>query len=528
MNNNSLFIIIQKYILNILIKEDQVPSSLTLKNYIESHTDAKDLKYFKGGSYHSLVNYSLVSKVWFNYISNSLCEKFYFKYNNNNSKNNNSDRNLLFDLSKSSSIYKFNNVNYLYFDTSDMPSCVEAEQHAIVHWISRFVNLKRLVIGTEFSGLVRTLVRRLPNIKIEVLVFQYHEYYMNVVDLSEFDRSTLEFVHVHAGEFSSSVEYEDIDNYFEDYIRKWRTNSIYCEYGTDGDVEGVIHISYKQLLTKVRSLQSIVIPSDHIDTNQLKYILEQQQQQQTVGGGIEAFKGNVPFGIYDYQRTTELECLPLSTQESVVDEIYNNNRLEHWITFCELLASNTTLKHLYLTNQCKSIYNNDREEHRLKASTIQVTSESLGATLSMNQTLRTLSISCEILSDSFYETISHSNRTISELELIDCDLWNLQSIGQSLKYNRSLKQLTISNRNNQIKQEKAITKDQAIESFILGLQNNKTLILCSERTTIKNIAEKLPTWGNEEFVSEKYLVAISTINKLLPIFLMVVLSEQST
>ncbi|EFA85266.1 hypothetical protein PPL_02266 [Heterostelium album PN500] len=157
------------------------------------------------------------------------------------------------------------------------------------------------------------------------------------------------------------------------------------------------------------------------------------------------------------------------------------NRLEHWIEFCRLLATNNTLEELTVRNCNWNGYG-----AKLQSSTIESIASPLLTALAANRKLRSLSVSCQILSDHHYplllvrskeeeEENTLSSPLITHLEFTDCFAMNLRAIGQLITSNQSLCHLKI----NIYRGYNATNREEetsSIQSFISSLSVNTTLL----------------------------------------------------
>ncbi|EFA78867.1 hypothetical protein PPL_08335 [Heterostelium album PN500] len=501
----------------------------TLKEYAYDYTDGQEvfdsLENFKQLNYNrSIIEYSLVSKEWFNYISKRT-DRFYATLQN--------------DLSLTLSIYQFSNITHLYADFLPESS-----------WLKNFTNLKRLIINTDDVNRVKQLVEQFPSIKLEVFVKADSEESHINGDLSSIGYDTLEFVHLYVVNIDCAVDHDNIDRYYKKYVEPWRTNSIYFVYD-EGHHDGIVpDIEYGYLFKEVKSLRNIIIPSDRF----LAFLLKYAVINDTL---IDSFKCSTPLGILD---ALDRSTLNNSEDEDEADEenededkdedefdheeycdIRDNgffydyycrcfqddteaetlvvSKLKHWKRFCLMLGSNTRLKYLELKNYCKSFNNirsreDDYHGHFLLPKSIESTSLALCEALSVNTTLTSLTISCQVLSDSFYQTLSHSNQTINHLSLTECGVDQLVQLTNLLESNKSLKRLGITFHKRyyqEIMSKQLDTKcetDKAIESFSLSLLNNKTITRLDIKEyqpyTIKTRIESLFN-GKDRFISTKFI-----------------------
>ncbi|EFA78541.1 hypothetical protein PPL_09193 [Heterostelium album PN500] len=481
----------------------------TLKEHIYDYTSGQQvfdsLEYFEQLNYNrSILEYCLVSKDWFHYIS-TCANRFYAKQS--------------LELSNSLSIYQFENITHLYADFSPEPS-----------WIERFTNLKRLVINTDDGKLVQQLINQFPLIKLEVFVDQDRDSAVVNCDLSATGYDTLEFVHINAYSIYGAVDFEDlVENYYKSYLKRWRANSIYFIYD-DGDHDGgVCNLSYNQLF-KVKSLRNIIIPDDRFFANALKCIVSKNTL-------IDSFRCNIPLGIFDASaRSTfveddededdedddeeeddddeedddseeeeeeeeeENEASEGDNEDNEVDNSTNGrycrcfpydmenealarSKLKYWKQFCSILARNTRLKYLEFENFCTFNNGGSVDDHSLRPQTIESTSLALSKALSVNKTLTSLTISCQVLSGSFFQTLAHSNQTISHLSLTECGTDQIGQLATLLESNSTIQRLGIAFHDEYYQEmigskqsdtTKAATA-KAIESFSLAILNNNTI-----------------------------------------------------
>ncbi|EFA77710.1 hypothetical protein PPL_12319 [Heterostelium album PN500] len=482
--------IIQRNILSKLFNNNN--NIFTLKEYIINNNNSSDKKIKRNNKRNNILDNnfkdllsndnnaqlsccSLVCKQWFKLIATEYCTRYYigididWRYfdesdilsedqifstvnptydikilNNVNSMIKNQIRSSSNRLSSNHSIYQYSNINHLYYNSNfvnnhsidnyqDNDNQYNQHQY-LLNWLYKFTSLQRLTIKTECPYLVNDILDRFPHLKIELYVEQSPFYlYKDMLDMSDIDETTLEFVHLNVEGIHQMIAYDNPEKYYNQYVRQWRTNSFSFSYiGRDSEIS---HISYKNLLQlsllESSRLRHIKIVNDYIDTKYLSLIVDSKSC-------IVSFKSKVAFGIYEMshqyhgQHVGELFqwCSCLSTQS--FSELYGRNRLEHWEQFCQLLANNKTLRRLSLTNVCKV--------HLLQQpETIESMSNQLSIALSNNNTLVSLTISGLFLTESFFDAIAHSNTTIQYLKIKDITTQQIHQLKEVSKHNKFIK-----------------------------------------------------------------------------------------
>ncbi|EFA85244.1 hypothetical protein PPL_02244 [Heterostelium album PN500] len=410
-NNNNILIlpkIIQKLILSLIFNHRK--SLLSLSNYIESYESRNNyytlFNHFKEVSFRNVLRYALVCKDWFTVVS-GLCNRYYMVMpitfhlnkkqeqqheNNNNNQLDLKQRSFINNIRSSSqqnmrdilgrqceiirtldkllssqySVFRFENIVHLYIDTYSEHydlKCYQSKQQEerrdeneyanIIEYIKRFPKLERLTIKTESVHLVNDLMAALnrdsddhfQQVKIEVYVKKELTPHHEIMDLSmAANQAVLEY-------------FSDINRYYEEFVKKWRCNSISIEFD-DGEHEGGInHISYRELF-RIHSLKSVNISSrEHIYLDELEHVLIY---------GIESFRGNVAFGLLGHDDSlpdninNEVEeewcaCLPYDDSDiqeedesSDNDDSFEMDRTAEVHSFIDSLDHNKTLKQLLI------------------------------------------------------------------------------------------------------------------------------------------------------------------------------------
>ncbi|EFA85331.1 hypothetical protein PPL_02333 [Heterostelium album PN500] len=443
--------LIQNIIISILlngIEEERPTLCTTLKEYVETvkyyDLGLRDLTFFKKVNFgRYIVEYSLVCKDWFNFISQSQCSRLYctmidsyddYKYNY--------DKDDLLEISDPYSLYRFESVTTLYLDCGNASKeCEENERNTIIEWISRFTSLERLVISTDNSIMIQKMLDRFTTIKMEVYIKEVSDmdHTEEGVDLSKVDSHVLEFVHLHAWNPYFETEYSDI-NYFAKYYGQWRVNSINFNYDGlhYGVHDGLPHLTYQSLFN-IKSVNKYVIRNDHVDSSELVSILHPSNSH------ITSFKCSVPFAIYCVDDQAEPVEDHLQTCSCIsyrnIRQIIRGNRLDHWIEFCLALSNNTSLKHLHLENKCNGC--KDPDGHNMNQKTKESFTTALISALTTNSTLTSLSVPCQVLSESFFQSMGTISQSITYLQVTQCDFNHIKSIKSLFKHNKNIRHLSI-------------------------------------------------------------------------------------
>ncbi|EFA75205.1 hypothetical protein PPL_11279 [Heterostelium album PN500] len=489
----TLSFLLQQKILTYLMSNG-IPS--TLKEYIvpyirnlpkSGHKNSDLFRKINLNSSH--VELSLVCKNWFKFISiqtNRIYLKLKTKYNSNIE--------YYFELPGSRkqdsqySLYNKQNIHTLYLGAWDTIHYEGKYDIEFKETIDSLPNLERLIIITNNPYLLLAIHKQYPSLKIEVHV-EDHQFFSYKKDI---DLSFVEFIHSYA----IHVVHADLSKYYQ-FVKAWRTNSLELEYGCLGE-QHFRHISYSFLL-ELQSLQHLLIHVDHIDAKELVLVAKNNI--------LESFSSDVFFRLFmGFSRKEWCRCVDFLEKgdDSDDDDRGDNNGLvplKYWRNFCLALATNTKLKYLHLGNTCK----HKRLSNKL---TTFISSEFL-TSLKANGTLESLSLSCNMLSDDFYESLfsqsnTDTNRTIKSIHLRSYNLDRLKSIGRMLEHNQTINHLTFSKYINS-KDENNSDTNQAIDSFVSSLALNKTLIslTIAENTFTTDLLSKLSLSSTLSFILTK-------------------------
>ncbi|EFA75208.1 hypothetical protein PPL_11282 [Heterostelium album PN500] len=379
------------------------------------------------------------------------------------------------------SLYNKQNIHTLYLEALDTFSEEGKCDVQFKETINSLPNLERLIIETNSPHLLLAIHKQYPSLKMEVLVEDYEYFqYANNIDLS-----FMEFIASSASEVVKSNLNIYYDDYYK-YVKAWRMNSLELEYDS-WDYQYFMHLSYSFLL-KLRSLQHLLIRVDHIDAKELVLVAKNNI--------LESFSSDVFFRLFIGSSGFECKCSEL-IEESDDDRV----PLKHWRNFCSALSTNTKLKYLHLGNTCK----HKKLTNKLRTF---ISSEFL-TSLKANGTLESLSLSCNMLSDDFYESLfsqsnTDTNRTIKSIHLRSYNLNRLKSIGRMLEHNQTINHLTFSKYINS-KDENNDDTNQAIDSFVSSLALNKTLISLTieENTFTTDLLSKLSLSSTLSFILTK-------------------------
>ncbi|EFA79140.1 hypothetical protein PPL_07965 [Heterostelium album PN500] len=457
-----------------------------------------------------LLKFAMVCKDWYNYIVSHLSTGFIYADFMFVAKQK-IGKNLYTFLSKPKSLYRYNNIKTLYLD------CYLGEVHPgagrnleiarIIQWVSKFTVLERVFVSTVSSRLVKQLLDRFPNIKVEVDISETESCDVNSMeeDLSKYDHSRLEFVYYKTLPMTNLQEsLNDNINAIYNHIRKWRVDYIIFNYKNEQlEPRTLFRNRYKMLLL-IKTIKNVKIVDDVVDTSELKWVVDNNSH-------LESFKAFVPLSLLDFKQQSKNYKVPhheegCRCQDWIdPDDPYtlrlnqiNENELGHFQVFCEALATNKTLKSLTLKNQCRQIHE-VATGHSLSQMALLSASGFLRKALAENNTLTFLSISSSILGDSFFKTMATDNRAITHLKLTEVQLtFTLDSLTEMLKQNHSITSLNIKYEEYDKKQTSRISP--AWDSFCKVLTISTTL---KKLSIVSMEARSNLRFGNEDI---KYLV----------------------
>ncbi|EFA79141.1 hypothetical protein PPL_07966 [Heterostelium album PN500] len=424
--------LIQYQIINQLFKGNGGRKYHTLREYSESETVDQNnfgFYYFNRIIFDLvapsvILNYALVSREWYKYISGVLFNRFYQTIIFDEA-----EEDTLVDLSKEYSMYRFDSVTILYLDfigECGTPDDNFQERMAeLFNWVNKFRSLSRLVLNTGSLKLVAEIIKQYPTVKVEVNVEIGDDMNLGLNnDLLRTEFNNLEYVYFDASSVFGvlrQLEGEDNMSFFE-VIRQWRVNGFQFDY--EDNEEGNLLKNRFEGIFKIQSLENIVIINGAIDTSELIFLVKDNTH-------IQTFKSFLPFGLYDHKEPQTVEeeevfqlcdCLVSNSLDPIEMNrtCSKNNKIEHWYEFCDSLATNKTLRVLNLQNMCEAkIFSTHPPS---KSGTINHASQSFGSALSINNTLTRLTISGQVISNSFYDVLAQSNRSISHLSIKGCPL----------------------------------------------------------------------------------------------------------
>ncbi|EFA85274.1 hypothetical protein PPL_02274 [Heterostelium album PN500] len=442
-------------------------------------------------------NAQLLKNDSFRCFENCMCCRYFVCYDSLlefNSRN----------LSTEYSLYKYDRISNLYVQDSMFNS--EFESNAglpLYELIGMLSNLQTLTVATDSPILVKELLCRFPTLKIEVAIDQDLSSEIVDYDLSGDERSSnIEFVHLNVHNVEAYDSSTNLNQFAAGYLKEWRANSLQFQYGEfSGEMK---HLSFR-LLFNLDSLSKIHILNDNVDISDLIEIVKQSH--------VEWFSSHVSYCfLYKMDRNINGSfaqfgnCGCMSFDDT--EEVFKANGIEHWTQFCKSLSSNTTLRELHLSSRQGS------HSHELVADSVHFASELLSAALSANKTMHTLAISCQVLSSSFYEALSHNNSSITHLYLSHCDLKHLEYLREMFKHTRSIQKLAIimpydknfdytekqMSRDPKLR-ETIIKHEQSILSFLNTLAINET-IRHLEVDSYSRISSEISSKINEQYLNE--------------------------
>ncbi|EFA83729.1 hypothetical protein PPL_02796 [Heterostelium album PN500] len=333
--------------------------------------------------------------------------------------NNLSNKDIISKLESPNSLYQFNNITHLYISNQSRVAS-ETFHKNIIDFIQKFPNLQLITLNTQYIALFKDIINHFKNNNLVVyeLYIKFNdirfardshrkpddwnvENIKSMAALMKDVQPTLEFVHLDY----NSLKYIDKSSPF---CTTYQVKSIFVHrnrFDTKYSFtwEGLQYVEFeKQCHVSLTDMNSIVQLNNH---------------------QIKSIRAKVGLGKLG------------NTSQSLDNNV--SSSIEKWESLCTLLANNKTLKELYLTNM--NYRQPVTDQLILERSSLAVSNA-----LRTNATLERLSISCHILSQSFYDCMNGNvNRTLRYLRLRDYNLEHLRSISTMLLHNTTLCELDI-------------------------------------------------------------------------------------
>ncbi|EFA85284.1 hypothetical protein PPL_02285 [Heterostelium album PN500] len=394
---------------------------------------------------NQLLDYALVCKNWFQYVSINYFNAHYLAYNSRNNQYLSKIKESIFSL------FQVANIKELFFfDTDYHKSIGTALEH-----IRKLTSLERINLHTVNYELATEINRTFPHLKLQLVLIDYI-----MEDFSFSNLDSIEFVHMDINDLAREIIYDgpgfELDFSIFD---RWRVNSMFLEYD-EACGGGVYHISYSKLF-QIQTLRYLTIDKvDHVNASELVDSINDHLVRLKISVLFSGFsleeEDNVSY--VDDEESKEY-CNMCDNMYNHKTEIISTHRLSHWVDFCSKLATNKTLEKLSLSNYCKA--------HVIKSQDVTQISYLLSQSLTSNNTLKSLAISCYVLDEAFFQSLSQY-KSINSLKLYDLTQLHLQFLCAALKTNNTIQYLNISSYADPHQKE-------AFAEFLTSLDDNNTL-----------------------------------------------------
>ncbi|EFA81363.1 hypothetical protein PPL_05346 [Heterostelium album PN500] len=437
---------IQNKIVNYLLDEN-IQTVLSFSEYLSEIFSSyrKSFRLYEKHKYlnNLIIDYSLVCRNWYSYISNSLNRFNYSPILGPISG-------VLTPLRNQYSLIQCSNITTLSLvqrNSSDLDRTIKL--------ISQFPSLQLLCLYVDSIAVVMEIIKHFPDqFKIQIALTLSSPDESEVYDIPAI-RSKIDFIHF------------NVYQYEMEYASLWQPDSLYFLANRFSSMGNSIDMSK---FLSIPTLQHInVCEVDIIDLQDLKSFVENNNTLVSLKAVININLVAVKYEHFYSGEHSSCRCKYCQVWNQLnTHSIISANRADHWIDFCNALQTNKTLKRLSIKNCCQI-------STMLASSDLATTvSNRLSEALSSNNTLRDLSISCLMLNDSFFRmTLSHSNRSIKHLKLFDLDKQFLIEMGEMLKVNQTITYIDAASF--YLQKYNSNEQFEAINKLMIDTNNNKII-----------------------------------------------------